>query len=390
MKIAMVFDTLLWGGIERVGISYIDILLNAGHEVDVLILDKNVESIIEEVNQNCSITIKNFSGKSCPENCWHAPLHHDLGGLEILYFACRYSMLRIKMAVKKPFTRIKNKEYDLAIAFSGHINDLTFVAEDYVNAKCKLAWLHGTQYQYHLLSPGFPRLYKKIKNLVCLSEFGDIECIDFNVKNQINKRKIYNPFFFDKVVDNNEVTFLKTQYQDFCLMVGRLAPDKDQKTVILAMKYLKELYGVRKNLLLVGDGKTRAELEHFISEQNMQEQVFLMGTRADVQNFYAAASIYVHAAPFEGLPTVFLEAMHFGVPIATTDAIPGTRELLGDSECGLISPSSDAIELAKNIKRIYDDSVLRELLISNGKTRIKEFEPQAVKEQLMKFVEEIM
>lgn len=389
MKIAMVFDVLLWGGIERVGISYIDILVKEGHEVDVYILDENVESIIEEINPKCNIIIKHFNARNCPENCWHAPLHHDLKGLEVLYCAGRYYALKIACAVKKITFKNKNKQYDFAIAFSGHIKDLTFVAENYINAKQKIAWLHGTQYQYHLLSMGFPRLYRKIKNLICLSESGDIECVDYNKSNNINKKRIYNPFIFDKAVDANVVNSLKEKYGDFCLMVGRLAPDKDQKTVICALKYLKEQYGIKKNLVLVGDGNKRAEIEQFILEQGMCEQVFLMGTRSDVQNFYSAATIYVHAAPLEGLPTVFLEAMHFGLPIATTDAVPGTREILGNSEYGLISPSADGKALAANIKIIYENDAVRQQLIKKCNIRIKEFAPDFIKEELLTYMKMI-
>lgn len=52
---------------------------------------------------------------------------------------------------------------------------------------------------------------------------------------------IYNPI----LIQNNEVDLvkienLKAKYGKFVLMAGRLAPNKDQKTAILAIKYLHE------------------------------------------------------------------------------------------------------------------------------------------------------
>ena len=44
----MVFDKMLWGGIERVGVTYANILNKNGWEVDIYILDPETESIEDE------------------------------------------------------------------------------------------------------------------------------------------------------------------------------------------------------------------------------------------------------------------------------------------------------------------------------------------------------
>ena len=61
---------------------------------------------------------------------------------------------------------IKNRKdtYDVAIAFSGHMNDLTFVAENFIKSKKSIAWLHGALYGYMLSSTGYFILYAIIKN----------------------------------------------------------------------------------------------------------------------------------------------------------------------------------------------------------------------------------
>ena len=390
MKIAVVFDTMIWGGIERVGISYVDLLIKAGHTVDAYVLSDKTESIIEELKALCPVTVKNINPKLCPENCWYFPMYHDFGGIEMAYFAVCYWGLKICRSITKPFRRIRGKQYDLAIAFSGHIKDLTFVVEDCILADRKLTWLHGTQYQHNLLSPGFYRLYKKVKNLVCLSEVGDADCTQFNLKHGIRKRKIYNPCVVNTSgVDAGIVAQLKQTYGDFCLMVGRLAEDKDQETVIRAMQYLKEELGLKKNLVLVGDGPKRHALEEFVRQCGMEDSVFFAGTRSDVQNYYTAATLYVHGSPLEGLPTVFLEAMAFDLPIATTEALAGGREILGNNDYGLISPNWAPPALAVNIKRLYDDESLRASLIEKGRQRVQDFAPQKVLQQLLDFLDEI-
>ena len=121
----------------------------------------------------------------------------------------------------------------------------------------------------------------------------------------------------------------------------------------------------------------------------MQEDVIFEGTCSDVQNYYSAASVYVHGSPLEGLPTVFLEAMYFGLPVVSTEALAGGREILGNDEYGLLSPNWDPEALARNIQLVYEDADLRHRLIAKGKTRIDDFDPTTVYQQFEDFISHI-
>ena len=108
-----------------------------------------------------------------------------------------------------------------------------------------------------------------------------------------------------------------------------------------------------------------------------------------MQNFYSAASIYVHSSPLEGLPTVLLEAMNYEVPIAATDSVPGVREILQDGEGGLISPIADADALAKNIYKLYTDKELVFQIIQRQRKRRKAFAPEVVQNHLNEFIQNL-
>lgn len=391
LKIAMVFDQMLWGGIERVGVSYAQIFVEMGHSVDIYILDNRTEDIIKEFNKKCGIVFYNLPQKKCPEFSWYGAMNLQLGGFEKFYFGLKYNFLKLCQVFRKKFFLKRNEIYDIAIAFSGHINDLTFVADNYIKCREKIAWLHGAQYSYMMLSPAFNALYKKIKNLVCLSEFLDIECQTFNIENNINKIRIYNPLIIEKrEVNQNLVKELQNKYGDFCLMVGRMAPDKDQKTVILAMKYLKEKYHMKKTLVLVGDGSERRNLEQLVKDYDLCDMVFFEGAHSDVENYYHAATVFVHSSPLEGLPTVLLEAMKMKLPIVATDSVPGVREILGDDECGLISPVGDVEKMAFNIRNVYLDNDLRNRLVINSLKRVESFMPERIREEIRDFFQTLL
>ena len=180
---------------------------------------------------------------------------------------------------------------EIAIAFSGHYNDLTFVSENFEDAK-RLCGFMAMKHHITILHRIFLH-YTKNKNLVCLSEKNDDKSEEFNEKNEINKALIYNPINLDeREIDEKIVKSLKQRYGDFILMVGRMAKDKDQATLIRALSYLKEKYSLKKNLVLVGDGSERESLEKLVQEKQLEKQVFFAGAHYDVQNYYMAASIY--------------------------------------------------------------------------------------------------
>ena len=145
-----------------------------------------------------------------------------------------------------------------------------------------------------------------------------------------------------------------------------------------------------KKLLLVGDGDLRPEVEQFARDNNMENDVVFIGSVTDVQNYYAAASVYVHSSPLEGLPTVLLEAMSFGLPIASTDSIPGVREILEDNRCGLISKVGDYKELSENIYKLYTDESLCKKLVDESQIKLQEFSPDYVKKQIERFFTDLV
>ncbi len=168
-------------------------------------------------------------------------------------------------------------------------------------------------------------------------------------------------------------------------MVGRMAKDKDQATLIRALSCLKEKYCLEKKLVLVGDGPERESLENLVKEEHLEKQVFFEGEHYDVQNYYTAASIYAHSSPAEGLPTVLLEAMYYRLPIASTNSEPGVHEILRE-DCGLITPVGVAEALADSIYKLYTDKKLVEKLISNCRERIKQFMPEHVMAQFENYI----
>lgn len=386
MNIAFVLDTMKYGGIERISINYLNMLVNMGHQVDVMILNSKVEDIVEEIPKECSIDYINFPRYLCPHAYWG--LGKKLRGGMIL-FPFIFVILTILTPIFKLLFANK-KHYDLAIAFSGHYNDLTYVNQ-YLNVDKRICWLHGALNNYLSISPGFGYLYKKIGNIVVLSHSIEDERLLRTKLKDIRSIKIYNPISIsEKPIDNMMVSSLKEKYGEFALMVGRFSPQKDQKTVIRAFKILKTEYKSSLKIVFVGDGEDMLKVKQYAEKLDVLDIVIFEGTKQDVQNYYKASRIFVHSSPAEGLPTVLLEAMSFGIPIVATNSKPGVQEIIMDEKYGLICPVGNAEIMAQKINRMLNDKELYKKYKREGYERIKEFSTETIENKFRGYINSIM
>lgn len=388
MKIAIVFDGLGVGGIERVGIDYIKIIKSLGHEIDIYNLDPSRDIMESEIKEQ-NIYHYSLNERICPEfYCYF--IKRWWWGKYI--YPISYSLLSLLLLLKKYIFKIKSYKYDLVIAFSGHINDLTFVANDFLTGNKKLCWLHGALAEYLLISPAFGTLYRKIKNLCVLSDMGiDSALYGNKFLKELRIRKVYNPSFIcKKRINKEKVDDLKRSYKDFMLMVGRFSKQKDQVTVVKALEILKNKYNMDKKLVFVGGGPEIDNVKRVAKKLNVIDGIVFEGEQLNVQDYYMGANLLIHSSPAEGLPTVIIEAMAFGLPIIATKSLPGVPELLGDNKYGILSRIGDEEELAYNIYRMLNDKELYEKYSGMSRERFKNFQPEKICEFLKEVLDNLL
>lgn len=384
MKIAMVFDGLQIGGIERVGADYARILTSAGHDVTIINLRPHLTDLEKEFPSSCHMVHFNYSRKLTPEQYNKAIRMWNWGKYAYPVIATALFPLNLALKIKSRI-QIKN-QYDLTIAFSGHFNDLTFVADGFVKSKHKLCWLHGALYSYLLLSDGFLNLYRKIKNLVVLVESGQHEVFEYNKYLHLNIHQLYNPSFIaGKQINDKEIQKLKEQYGKYIVMVSRIeAPQKNPYTLIdafaLVLKKHEDL-----NLVFVGDGPDRTKAMEYAKKkgEEISAHIFFEGAKTNVQDYYSSAFMMVQSSEFEGLPTTIIEALYFHLPIVATDCPTGPREILGNNDFGLLCKVHNATDMAKQINLLIEDEKLYNYYKQESPKRTKAFMPETIKTKLL-------
>ena len=152
--------------------------------------------------------------------------------------------------------------------------------------------------------------------------------------------------------------------------IAALAPHKDYFTFLDTVKILTGK--IKAKYLIAGDGPLRDSIEQRIRELNLQEEVFMLGFRQDLENVFADLDILLYTSREEGLGSTLLDAMAYGLPVVSTEA-GGIPEIVLNGLTGLTAPVANSEALSSQVIRISNDSLLREQLVTKAREFVKDF-----------------
>lgn len=381
-KIAFVFDGIGLGGIERVGIDYMKICKTLGYEVDVYNLVPKQNKMIEMIPEGIKVFNKFLPRKLCPELYSYAVQKVWWGKYAYCAVSPFISLIELFLNL---FT--KKRKYDVAIAMSGHVNDLNFVCKNFIKANKKIAWCHGNIICYFAMWDAYPILYKKIDKFVVLSNAGQKDIYPghrFMFNKQITK--IYNPTFMSKEnVNQQNVASLKEKYGDFILMSARIVDYKGQDVAIKAVRKLKDI-GINKKIVFIGEGNFSDYCKKLAQDLDVAENCIFEGYRNNVPDYIAACHVNLLTSKWEGLPTVIVEAMVFGKPCVMTNSDDG--EVSGNGKYCFLTEVDDVDAITDALKLLYTDSECYKKYENLSLQRAKDFSVATASEKFKKLIEE--
>lgn len=158
------------------------------------------------------------------------------------------------------------------------------------------------------------------------------------------------------------------------ILVGRLSPEKGIGGLLQALAAVAP--DLRPELVIVGDGPMRQELDALVAQLGLGDVVRFAGRLPEAGTLaeIARSDALVLPSFMEGLPIVLMEAMALGKPVIAT-RVAGVPELVTDGVEGLLFTPSNWDELAGRITDLAGDESLRRRLGEAGPARIaKEFD----------------
>ena len=257
-----------------------------------------------------------------------------------------------------------------------------------------------TEHGYHFLKGGSKLgwiLYYPIEKI--MAKFTDVT-ININkedyeiTKEKLKPKKCYllNGVGLDldkyKKLSSKEIQEKRKEFglndKDFVvLMIAELNKNKNHIQLINAMDILKDKYPNIK-VLFIGDGTLKESLEKQIVLRNLQNNIFMLGYRLDVNKLINISDIGILLSRREGLPRNIMEFMACGRKVIATD-IRGCRDLICDETIGTLVNVGDYESTAKAIEKYY---ILNDKSFEVSK-EIRKYDIESINSELLKIYEDV-
>ncbi|MDQ5909495.1 MAG: hypothetical protein QG599_1590 [Pseudomonadota bacterium] len=169
------------------------------------------------------------------------------------------------------------------------------------------------------------------------------------------------------------------------LLASRLLWEKGIGEYVAAARQLRQ-EGMAAEFLLAGapdPGNPASISPDQLARWRREGDVTLLGHIDDMPTLLAQTDMAVLPSYREGVPRSLLEAAACGLPLITTD-VPGCREIVDHGVNGLLIPLKDTQALTDAIRRLSEDSQMRQRLGQAGRARaLAEFDQRLVFEQTL-------
>lgn len=143
------------------------------------------------------------------------------------------------------------------------------------------------------------------------------------------------------------------------LTVGMMRPGKKEKNYELLAEALQPLQGLHWNLLVVGDGPKRTDIELLFGQFD-QSRIHFCGaiSHDSVLSSMKQADLFIWPGWKEPIGMVYLEAQLMGLPVAALDSM-GVSLTVTHGETGLLAPENDTAKYTENLSMLISHPSLR-------------------------------
>ncbi len=269
---------------------------------------------------------------------------------------------------KKLASFIKQGQYDIVQANAGDTLKYASLSKKIFSWNAKLVFRNANKISFFLTSNVKKKLNAWLMKEVDFVASVSDECTeDFkkmfpNFKDQIASLPIGVNLQTHKHYNSLQEIGIEGK-GPFLLHVAGFMPEKNHKGLIRIFSSLLEAIPDAK-LLLIGEGKLKAEIEAFVKEMNIENNVYFLGRRSDVLQIMACCDVFVLPSLIEGLPGVILESFVNKLPVVAYD-VGGIKEIMINNKTGWLIDKGDEESFGEAIKIVL--TRLNEDIVENAR-----------------------
>lgn len=142
-------------------------------------------------------------------------------------------------------------------------------------------------------------------------------------------------------------------------------------------------------MLLAGRGQRFEEIKGLIQQKQLQETVFQLGFRTDIDAIYKLSDVGISTSKQEGLGLNLVEEMMCGLPVvATIDR--GHKEVVDHNENGFLYEQNNHQQFQDYIIQLYKDKELRKAMGVAAQEKAEKFEMDNCLSQMAKIYNQFL
>ncbi|WP_086981672.1 glycosyltransferase [Vibrio aphrogenes] len=346
MKIKFLIRDLKVEGVQVVTLRMAKLLVEKGHDVEVITLFDETLLPIDSVLKVTSLGVQPTNNKK---------KNNDL----------------ISLAFSKWYQA--SPSFDFLIA--SHSETIKLISK--YNDKRLIPCIHNSD-ECSYLSRNSLKKYKykfklrrklKNKHVFCVSESIKkfvTSCCGENVFSSIHT--VYNPFDFACIQAKSMKPIPDCYVDNYIIFVGRIEKQKRLDRLVKAFSLIDDS---QLKLIILGEGDLKPELENQVYQLGLQERVIFHDFVGNPYPWIRKARLLALTSDYEGLPTVLIESLSVGTPVVSVNCPSGPDEILTGDLSQYLVDSYDEKEIANKIKQV----------LANAKTPILESSYEAFSKQ---------
>lgn len=368
MKFLVQIPQLIYGGAEKVLVSFANDLVSRGHEVEIL---ESYEKGFLKPQFDSRVTFNAICSKEYIKRYYASlkDIKKEKNILKKVYKSMKLLFSKIvgyrRFAEYLSKKYYKDKKYDVAINYL-EIESPKFL-KNAISAGKYIQWYHidVSDKEVKKNTDSMILWYQKMDAIICVAESARKSFIAAYPQLESKTYTIYNFFSTKKIIKQamEKFTYSKPESRAIRLLsVGRMTP---QKAYLRFLDVLGKLHkkGYNFQWYVLGDGIEKKKIETKILELDLSEYVCLEGLTDNPYKYMKNCDLFVLPSEYEGFPTVTIEAKILKCPVLATD-VSGIREQIIHGKTGWIV-NNDENSIYEGLKYLLEHPEERKKLCAN-------------------------
>jgi GalNAc-alpha-(1->4)-GalNAc-alpha-(1->3)-diNAcBac-PP-undecaprenol alpha-1,4-N-acetyl-D-galactosaminyltransferase len=211
----------------------------------------------------------------------------------------------------------------------------------------------------------------------------------FDWLSKTKRAVIYNPLV---IIEDGKETDLPQAVDPNKLWItamGRLIYQKGFDLLLSAFHQVADKYPDWQ-LVILGKGELRPQLENMAKNLGLSERVIFLGTIRNPFPVLRNSKLFVMSSRHEGFPMAHGEALACGLPVIATNCPSGVGEIIRDGIDGILVPNEDVSALATAMERLMSNEEERKRLAARAPEVSERFSLEKVMEMWETLISKII